>query len=98
VAKRAPSIAIGRAACGEDPMLTTLPGRHRLGLWCPPTCGPESTQLSLQEPFTRRLVQLNGTAHEVALWVPGPRPVASHWWEEISMWWVLRPVLILSTI
>lgn len=45
-------------------------------------------------PFSRQLLRLDGVPHELAVWLPGPHPASAHWWEDLSVWYDLRPAVV----
>jgi len=86
-------IAIGRSARALAPTPDQqVRRRHRDCLSWPPRCDPGPPA----DYFTRRLLRIDGVPHELVLWIPGPHPPEAKWWEEISMWWVLRPVIPIA--
>ncbi|MGO8671288.1 MAG: hypothetical protein ACLQVD_08010 [Capsulimonadaceae bacterium] len=89
-------ISIGRSARSLAPTPEQQARRrHRACISWPPRCDPRPPDDGLQ-PFTNRRLKINGMPHEIALWIPGPHPPEAQWWEEISMWWVLRPVVMVA--
>jgi len=56
----------------------------RLGLWRPSPCKPV-------QPFSRlRYQRADGEPMEILVWLPGPHPEDAAWWEDLSVWVVVR--------
>jgi hypothetical protein len=48
--------------------------------------------IPLPLPFATRRFELAGVPHELACWLDGPHPQGCAWWEDLSVWVVLRRV------
>jgi hypothetical protein len=88
---------IGRTARGQDatpwPVDQSLKLARDLWAECHFVLDPQCRTRAAVDPVApahRRRFQLPSGPHELVCWLPGPHPRYAVWWEELSLWVLLR--------